>query len=166
MDLNMFFVFPGILITIGAGLLILSIIIVIIAYKTVDKQKLDNLSDIHYESTIKEEGYYDDGKPKIVIEAESVKPVESNVEPLADLNNNLDATKIFKFPVHKQELDKSDDLIKQTPLVIGDFDEVSEMENIDVLEKDFVTFKEKPVEEKKEVLAPQVVEEEEEIELL
>ena len=94
MNISMFLVFPGILITIGVFLLILSIIIVIIAYKTADKPLKNSLVASNYDTNIKEEGYYDNGKPKIVLEANSI-----NKEPEED---NLDKTKVFKFPAsHK-----------------------------------------------------------------
>ena len=55
MDLSMFLVFPGILITIVAGLLLLSIIIVIIAYKTADKPETNNLSQANYAINLENE---------------------------------------------------------------------------------------------------------------
>ena len=55
MDFSMFLVFPGILITIGVGLLLLSIIIVIIAYKTADKQEPSISNQNSYDKNIKNE---------------------------------------------------------------------------------------------------------------
>ena len=49
MNISMFLVFPGILITIGVFLLILSIIIVIIAYKTADKPLKNSLVASNYD---------------------------------------------------------------------------------------------------------------------
>ena len=39
MNLNMFLVFPGVLITIGVALLLISIIIIVVAYKTADPKE-------------------------------------------------------------------------------------------------------------------------------
>ena len=39
MNLDMFLVFPGVLITIGVALLLVSIIIIVVAYKTADSKE-------------------------------------------------------------------------------------------------------------------------------
>lgn len=94
MNISMFLVFPGILITIGVFLLILSIIIVIIAYKTADKPLKNSLVASNYDTSIKEKDYYDNENPKVVLEANSKNKEQEE--------NKIDNTKVFKFPAsHK-----------------------------------------------------------------
>ncbi len=169
MDLHMFLVFPGILITIGVSLLLISIIIVIVAYKTADKPAKSSLSDGHYEANVKTDGYYDNGKPKIILEATSKE------EPKED----LETTKPFTFPVHKnapitemnndvmQRINKMDeefgkDITKKDELIkIPDIPPVKQEEQIDMLNEEFSS-KEEP----KLNIPLMKKEEEEDIELL
>lgn len=169
MDLHMFLVFPGVLITIGVCLLLISIIIVIVAYKTADKPAKSSLSDVHYEANVKTDGYYDNGKPKIILEATSKE------EPKED----LETTKPFTFPVHKnapitemnndvmQRINKMDeefgkDITKKDELIkIPDIPPVKQEEQIDILDAEFTA------EEKQKPNVPLMKkEEEEDIELL
>lgn len=90
MELQMFLEFPGVLITIGVVLLLISIIIIIIAYrsnnKDVDASRLST-NQTSYHGTINHNGYYDNGKPKIVLESNN--------------NDDLEKTKVFKKPQNK-----------------------------------------------------------------
>ena len=75
-------------------MLILSIIIVIIAYKTADKPLKNSLVASNYDTSIKEKDYYDNESPKIVLEANSKNKEQEE--------NKMDNTKVFKFPAsHK-----------------------------------------------------------------
>ncbi|MGM9879573.1 MAG: hypothetical protein ACI31R_06100 [Bacilli bacterium] len=127
MDFSMFLVFPGILITIGVGLLLLSIIIVIIAYKTADKPESSNLNQIDYNKTIENENnesfnsnIYGSTSENINNNKPEEKPNE-NMEnnPFSEektpenidnnVETNLEQTKIFSFPDNsalKEELPK------------------------------------------------------------
>lgn len=89
MKFQMFFEFPGILITIGVLLLIISIIIIIIAYKSDNKDVDASKLSTHglYKSTITHDGYYDNGKPKIII--------EQNQSDINNKDNELDRTKVY-----------------------------------------------------------------------
>lgn len=169
MDLHMFLVFPGILITIGVSLLLISIIIVIVAYKTADKPAKSSLSDGHYEASVKTDGYYDNGKPKIILEATNKE------EPKED----LEKTKPFKFPVHKnapitemnndviKRINKMDeefgkDITKKDELIkIPDIPPVKQEEQIDILDAEFTT-----EEKTKQNIPLMKKEDEEDIELL
>ena len=146
MELQMFLEFPGVLITIGVVLLLISIIIIIIAYrssnKDVDASKLST-NQTSYHGTVNHTGYYDNGKPKIIL--------ESN-------NDDLDKTKVFKKPQNqnipqdrptgikdqieritnqenKQPISKA--IPKETPKPIPPVEE--ELPTIDVFEEEFNT---------------------------
>ena len=92
MELQMFLEFPGVLITIGVILLLISIIIIIIAYKSSTKEvdaSMLSTNKVHYNSTVNHQGYDDNGKPKIVIK-------------MNNENDNLDKTKVFT-PINNKE---------------------------------------------------------------
>lgn len=194
MKFQMFFEFPGVLITIGALLLIISIIIIIIAYrsgsKDVDASKLS--TNGLYKSTISHDGYYDNGKPKIVIEQkeqENKELAKTKVfEPLKEnkKENNSEMRKgikdqIDKIPITEKPLfpkaNKNTEVKEEDLPVIDAFEEEfktsskKELEKpkiIDAKEEDFIN--PRTVQTKKEVKTvikdPVYLEDDEDVELL
>lgn len=190
----MFFEFPGVLITIGALLLIISIIIIIIAYrsgsKDVDASKLS--TNGLYKSTISHDGYYDNGKPKIVIEQKKQENKELSktkvFEPLKEnkKENNSEMRKgikdqIDKIPITEKPLfpkaNKNTEVKEEDLPVIDAFEEEfktsskKELEKpkiIDAKEEDFIN--PRTVQNKKEVKTaikdPVYLEDDEDVELL
>lgn len=148
MDLSMFLVFPGILITIGIGLLLLSIIIVIIAYKTADKPEPSNLSQVDYAKNLEtnnyrnfnnelkpEENKNDNLNSNYVQEKESSEIKDNNIE------NNLETTKIFKLPDEPET--KKDEKFIEVELPKEEITKPKDNEEkIDVFEKEFESFEE------------------------
>lgn len=160
MDLSMFLVFPGILITIGIGLLLLSIILVIIAYKTADTQEPSNLSQVNYAinlenenndninneikpeengvsnpDNIVEENKSDNLNNNYVQEKEPSEIKDNNIE------NNLEIAKVSKLP-NEPETKKDEKFIKvELPKEEITKPEDNE-EKIDVFEKEFESFEE------------------------
>lgn len=153
MDISMFLVFPGILITIGVFLLILSIIIVIIAYKTADKPIKNSLADKNYEVNVKEDGYYDNGKPKIILE-QTTKPKEED---------NLDSTKVFKFPTKTKNVPISE-IDNETTNRINKMDQELAKELNTKKEDEFIKIP--PIDQKQNKEIEKQEETEEDIELL
>lgn len=211
MNFSMFLVFPGILITIGVVLLLLSIILVIIAYKTagVEEPKPSQLHDINYvnpqndiDDYINDYGNMDnstnnDANSNInentnnnindntnynvnddmnanlnnnVNENTSDNNLNENINNNSnnDINNgsvpeesfnfvpndkeqNLEETKIFKFP-NKLEPNENETFVKPE---ITNTDKPEEHENeedkIDIFEKEFNSFEEKPSQETQKV---------------
>ena len=194
MKFQMFFEFPGVLITIGVLLLIISIIIIIIAYrsgsKDVDASKLS--TNGLYKSTISHDGYYDNGKPKIVIEQkkqENKELAKTKVfEPLKEnkKENNSEMRKgikdqIDKIPITEKPLfpkaNKNTEVKEEDLPVIDAFEEEfktsskKELEKpkiIDAKEEDFIN--PRTVQNKKEVKTvvkdPVYLEDDEDVELL
>lgn len=194
MKFQMFFEFPGVLITIGALLLIISIIIIIIAYrsgsKDVDASKLS--TNGLYKSTISHDGYYDNGKPKIVIEQKKQENKELSktkvFEPLKEnkKENNSEMRKgikdqIDKIPITEKPLfpkaNKNTEVKEEDLPVIDAFEEEfktsskKELEKpkiIDAKEEDFIN--PRTVQNKKEVKTvikdPVYLEDDEDVELL
>ena len=194
MKFQMFFEFPGVLITIGALLLIISIIIIIIAYrsgsKDVDASKLS--TNGLYKSTISHDGYYDNGKPKIVIEQkeqENKELAKTKVfEPLKEnkKENNSEMRKgikdqIDKIPITEKPLfpkaNKNTEVKEEDLPVIDAFEEEfktsskKELEKpkiIDAKEEDFIN--PRTVQNKNEVKTvikdPVYLEDDEDVELL
>lgn len=124
MNISMFLVFPGILITIGVFLLILSIIIVIIAYKTADKPLKNSLVASNYDNNIKEKDYYNNENPKVVLEANSKNQEQEE--------NKIDNTKVFKFlashknvPISEVNNDVSDRINKMDEEFAKEMDNIS-----------------------------------------
>lgn len=193
MKFQMFFEFPGVLITIGALLLIISIIIIIIAYrsgsKDVDASKLS--TNGLYKSTISHDGYYDNGKPKIVIEQkeqENKELAKTKVfEPLKEnkKENNSEMRKgikdqIDKIPITEKPLfpkaNKNTEVKEEDLPVIDAFEEEFKTSSKKELEKpkiidakeDFIN--PRTVQTKKEVKTvikdPVYLEDDEDVELL
>lgn len=194
MKFQMFFEFPGVLITIGVLLLIISIIIIIIAYrsgsKDVDASKLS--TNGLYKSTISHDGYYDNGKPKIVIEQkkqENKELAKTKVfEPLKEnkKENNSEMRKgikdqIDKIPITEKPLfpkaNKNTEVKEEDLPVIDAFEEefktsskkeLEKPEIIDAKEEDFIN--PRTVQNKKEVKTvikdPVYLEDDEDVELL
>lgn len=127
MDIAMFFQFPGILITIGVALLLISIIIIVVAYKSEEKDvDASKLSTNINAANVIHDGYYDNGKPKITIEATSV--VENN-------------------QVQTEEVKQQEPVMENVNVQIGIKDQI---ENIhDKEEKKEIT---EPKEEQKEIV--------------
>ena len=89
-DINTFFEFPGILITIGAVLLLISIILIIIAYKSLDKPVVEIENNNIEEPNVKNQ------KENIVTEdKEEINKEESNDE-YENENDGFDLTKVFE----------------------------------------------------------------------
>ena len=109
MELQMFLEFPGVLITVGVALLLISIIIIIIAYKSnskeVDASKL-SVNQVHYDSNVYQDGYDNRGKPKMTIESNAV-------------SNSLDKTKVFKT-INKDVAMNNNNFGNQRPIGIKD----------------------------------------------
>lgn len=102
MNLNMFLVFPGVLITIGVALLLVSIIIIVVAYKTADSKEEVFIQRPHEEEI-------------------EIKEIE---EP-----QDLETTKVFKFPSVKRNVaitEIDDDISKR----INDLENIEESINI------------------------------------
>ena len=122
----MFFEFPGILITIGVILLLISIIIIIVAYKSdakdVDASKLST-NYVHYDSEVRQEGYYDNGKPKIIIEDNST----TNKDQIEELGK----TKIFKPAEIKLEEQKASEENNKEPRQMGIKDMLEDINKVD-----------------------------------
>ena len=113
MNLDTFLVFPGILVTIGVFLLLCSIILIIIAYKTSDKSSFD----VHDKKSKKK-----NKKQK----KEEIKEVQ---------NNDLDKTKEFNFG-NKLEKQRPQEFIKLKPVKkeeIIEKDIVNDDEEIELL---------------------------------
>ncbi len=112
MNLNMFLVFPGVLITIGVALLLISIIIIVVAYKTADPKEEVFIQKPHEEEI-------------------EIKEIE---EP-----QNLETTKVFKFPSVKRNvaITEIDDEISNR---INDLENIDESINIrrDIKPKEIV----------------------------
>ena len=87
MDMNTFFKFPGILITIGAVLLLLSIILLIIAFKTGDEEQK---TEIKEKKRVK--------KDELPIEA---KKEDNKKEKIDD--EGLDLTKVYEVSNNKEK---------------------------------------------------------------
>lgn len=102
MNLNMFLVFPGVLITIGVALLLVSIIIIVVAYKTADSKEEVFIQRPHEEEI-------------------EIKEIE---EP-----QDLETTKVFRFPSIKRNVaitEIDDDISKR----INDLENIEESINI------------------------------------
>lgn len=112
MNLNMFLVFPGVLITIGVVLLLISIIIIVVAYKTADPKEEVFIQKPHEEEI-------------------EIKEIE---EP-----QDLETTKVFKFPSVKRNvaITEIDDEISNR---INDLENIDESINIrrDIKPKEIV----------------------------
>lgn len=160
MDFSMFLVFPGILITIGVGLLVLSIIIVIIAYKTADKLEPNNLNQASYDKNLEIENNDNfnvninnvrnendinnriEDKPSEEIENNNLK-AEEEVSKNINNNpeNNLENTKTFNFPgiePPKEEIITKEEFPK--------IEITKQEEKIDAFEKEFENTEEKQAE--------------------
>lgn len=114
MNLDTFLVFPGILVTIGVFLLLCSIILIIIAYKTSGKSSFevpDKKSKKKNKKQIKE------------------KPV------IEEKSNDLDKTKVFDFSNELKKKEKPQEFIKLKPVKK---EEIIEKDNVKLLKKDIV----------------------------
>lgn len=94
MNFEMFLVFPGILVTIGVFLLLCSVILIIIAYKTSDKGAFDVSNENSKKKNKKQK-------------KEEIKEEQ---------NNDLDKTKEFNFGNRLQQDDKIQEFIKLKPV--------------------------------------------------
>lgn len=103
MDINMFLVFPGILITIGVFLLLLSIIMVIIAYKTSDKPE-KNYFSINEDTSTKDKTSKEEVKE--ILSSIENKDIEKNKDKDETKNKeeSLEETKIFRFPLNNRDV--------------------------------------------------------------
>lgn len=98
MDINMFFEFPGILISIGAVLLLLSIILLIIAFKTGDdennKDEKEKITKIPKEEKVNEIKEETKKQPKVNTEKSIDEKKKDNTDSEDD---GLDLTKVFEI---------------------------------------------------------------------
>ena len=155
MDFSMFLVFPGILITIGVGLLLLSIIIVIIAYKTADKQEpsisnqnsydknmenenndnlnneIKSVANENYSNNIIEEKTSEEIKNNDLTQEEGVSKSINNIP-----ENSLENTKTFYFPENKPS---NEEIINKEEF--SKIEVQKQEEKIDAFEKEFENMK-------------------------
>ena len=133
MDISMFFKFPGLLITIGAVLLILSIVLLIVAFKT-GNDETEN--EVEENKQLKEE------KPVEIKEEEKEivvkeKPKKDKKEQIED--EGLDLTKVYELTENKEEpikeKDEVEDEVKEQETenkeVITDISDQEEKEQVD-----------------------------------
>lgn len=170
----MFFEFPGILITIGVALLLISIIIIIVAYrsdvKDVDASKLSTNNKNQKDDDI--------NQPEVKTEEKEIK-IE---EPKKD-EKDLEKTKIFKpAEIMLEEKDISKDNKEERPRglkdLLEDINKVDEkksnekIETIDIFNEEFdkeIKIEDLKKEEKEETKQPEIkseTEDNEDIELL
>lgn len=117
MDISMFFEFPGLLITIGVVLLVLSIVLLILAFKTSDdpvtlaakKQKENSAVEITKEKIKAENEKSDDKALPKVTEEETTQPIE-NTGIMDAIQNTSDEKE--KVTESKDETDDEFDLTK------------------------------------------------------
>ena len=129
MDISMFFKFPGLLITIGAILLILSIVLLIVAFKT-GNDETEN--EVEENKQLKEEKPVEIKKEEkeIVIKE---KPKKNKKEQVED--EGLDLTKVYELTENKEEPIKVKEEVKEQETenkeVITDISDQEEKEQVD-----------------------------------
>lgn len=111
MDITMFFAFPGILITIGVVLLLLSIVFLIMAFKTNDtydyENNKDNISNIDNKEDNKKENKDLNNSAavkELVVEKEE-QPID-NSQDKTSLEDGFDLTKVFEISEDKSLIEK------------------------------------------------------------
>ncbi len=111
MDITMFFAFPGILITIGVVLLLLSIVLLIMAFKANDTYNYginkDNTSNIDNKEDNKEDNKDLNNSAAVkepVVEKE-VQPID-NSQDKTSLEDGFDLTKVFEISEDKSLIEK------------------------------------------------------------
>lgn len=118
MDINMFLVFPGILITIGVVLLLLSIIIVIIAFKTAKVPEKANESLLNANNVIEENNNIEETPYEIaqeplqndynynnydIYDNEMINNnIDNQISDVYKDSSDLEATKVFTMPKNNQ----------------------------------------------------------------
>ena len=118
MDINMFLVFPGILITIGVVLLLLSIIIVIIAFKTAKTPEKANESLLNANNVIEENNNIKETPYEIaqeplqndynynnydIYDNEMINNnIDNQISDVYKDSSDLEATKVFTMPKNNQ----------------------------------------------------------------
>lgn len=122
MDITMFFVFPGILITIGAVLLLLSIVLLILAFKTNDTSDIENdeknkedITNINIGNNVNNESInMNDGAVGAEPVVEKEEQVTDNSQDEKDLEDGFDLTKVFEISDDKTLIEKDVTSIKKS----------------------------------------------------